>query len=68
MDTHLTGSSWNNQNLGGIPLENSQYYPDTEYIADIAFNSQGKISLTYDAEVGTIRSAPIDGDLTYATI
>ncbi len=68
MDTHLTGSSWNNQNLGGIPLENSQYYPDTENIADIAFNSQGKISLTYDGEVGTIRSAPIDGDLTYATI
>ena len=65
---HWTGSNWNTQNLGDFPLENSRYYQGTENIADFVFDSHGRLSLTYDGEVGTIRGAPIDGDLTYATI
>jgi hypothetical protein len=67
MYTQWTGSSWNIQNIGSIP-SNSDYYQSTANIADIAFDAHGKLSLTYDGEVGTIRSAPIYGDLTYASL
>ena len=62
-----TGSSWNVENLGSFPL-NTAYYQYTENVDDTAFDSHGNPSLTIDGEVGTIRAAPIRGDLTYVSL
>ena len=67
MYAQWTNSSWRIENLGNI-LTNSDYYSDTANIADIAFGAHGKLGLTYDGEVTTIRSAPLYGDLTYASL
>jgi hypothetical protein len=67
MNAQWTGSNWNTQNLGNI-TSNQNFYNDSPSISDIAFDSQGKPSLTYDGETGTFGSAPHYGGLTYASL
>ncbi|MCW3998697.1 MAG: hypothetical protein NWE93_00475 [Candidatus Bathyarchaeota archaeon] len=62
-----TGTNWAIQKLGNFP-NIDDYYVDMAQIVDVAFDSRGNLNLLYGGEVGTIRSAAVFGQLTYASI
>jgi hypothetical protein len=61
------GLEWAVKNLGGIPT-NRSFYEGTMTIADIAYNSNGTVDLTYYGVTGTVRSAYVYRSLTYASL
>ena len=52
----LSDSSWTIQRIGSVAFN------------DIAFDSKGKIHITYTSVIGSFNAAPRYGDLTYASL
>jgi hypothetical protein len=66
MYAHLVGLNWTFENLGRIPNYDDFYF-DSEGIADMSFNSQGKPVFTSTGVTGSVRGAWQSGGLNYIT-
>jgi hypothetical protein len=66
MSANWVDQRWVIADVGSFQI-NPSYYPGMVNVGDFAFDSFGNPSVAVDGEIGTLRSAPVYGALTYAS-